>query len=73
MPVDHPAFAGISGHVRVMTVRQAYELFTLTGFETEVRSISILPLPDALSRVLEKLIRNRGHYLTIKARKPVSC
>jgi SAM-dependent methyltransferase len=70
LPVDHPAFAGVSGHVRVLTVRQAQELFDLTGFEAEVRSISILPLPDGLSRVLEKIIRNRGHYLLIRAHKP---
>lgn len=70
LPVDHPAFAGVSGHIRVLTVRQAQELFDLTGFKTEVRSISILPLPDGLSRMLEKFIRNRGHYLLIRAQKP---
>jgi hypothetical protein len=72
LPIDHPAFAGVSGHIRVLTVRQAQELFTQAGFETEARSISILPLPDFLSRVLEKFIHNRGHYLTIKARKPLA-
>ena len=71
VPIDHPAFAGISGHIRVLTVRQAQELFTQTGFETEARSISILPLPDALSRMLEGFVRHRGHYLTIRARKPL--
>jgi len=70
LPIDHPAFAGVSGHVRVLTVRQAKEVFTLAGFETEACSISILPLPDSLSRVLEKMIKNRGHYLLISARKP---
>jgi SAM-dependent methyltransferase len=70
LPIDHPAFAGVSGHVRVLTVRQARELFTLTGFEAQVRSISILPLPDNLSRALEGMIQNRGHYLLIRARKP---
>jgi SAM-dependent methyltransferase len=70
VPVDHPAFAGISGHVRVLTVRQARELFTLTGFETEAWSVSILPLPDGLSRFLERFVKNRGHYLIIRARKP---
>jgi len=69
LPVDHPAFAGVSGHVRVLTVRQAGELFTLAGFETEARSISILPLPDALSRMLEGVVQHRGHYLIIRARK----
>ena len=71
LPLDHPAFSGVSGHVRVLTVRQAWELFTLSGFEAQVRSISILPLPDGLSRILEGTIQNRGHFLLIRARKPV--
>jgi len=57
--------------VRVLTVRQARELFQLVGFETEARSISILPLPDGLSQLLEGVIKNRGHYLMIRARKPL--
>ncbi|HEX9048213.1 MAG TPA: class I SAM-dependent methyltransferase, partial [Verrucomicrobiae bacterium] len=32
LPLDHPAFSGVSGHVRVLTVRQAKELFDLVGF-----------------------------------------
>lgn len=71
LPLDHPAFSGVSGHVRVLTARQARELFQLVGFETDVRSISILPLPDGLSRMLEGVITDRGHYLMIKARKPL--
>ncbi len=72
LPIDHPAFAGVSGHVRVLTVRQARELFAWSGFvEIEARSISILPLPDGLSQMLEGVIKNRGHYLILKARKPV--
>jgi len=71
LPIDHPAFAGVSGHVRVLTVRQAKEIFDLAGFETEARSISILPLPDNVSRILENFVKQRGHYLLIKARKPV--
>jgi SAM-dependent methyltransferase len=71
VPIDHPAFAGISGHIRVLTVRQAKELFTRAGFQTEARSISILPLPDGLSQALEGMIQHRGHFLLIKARKPV--
>lgn len=71
LPIDHPAFAGVSGHVRVLTVRQAKELFALTGFDAQVRSISILPLPDGLSRVLERITPNRGHYLLVRARKPM--
>lgn len=70
LPIDHPAFAGVSGHVRVLSVRQAKEIFDLTGFVTEASSISILPLPDKLSSVLESFIKHRGHYLLIKATKP---
>ncbi|MGA2787514.1 MAG: class I SAM-dependent methyltransferase [Verrucomicrobiota bacterium] len=71
VPIDHPAFAGISGHIRVLTVPQARELFALTGFEAEVRSIGMLPLPDGLSRVLERIAHKRGHFLLIRARKPL--
>lgn len=71
LPLDHPAFSGVSGHVRVLTVRQAKELFEWVGFETEARSIGILPLPDFLSRILESSIWDRGHYLLVRARKPV--
>jgi hypothetical protein len=72
LPIDHPAFSGVSGHVRVLTVRQARELFQLVGFDpVQARSISILPLPDGLSRTLESVITNRGHYLMIQARKPL--
>jgi hypothetical protein len=45
-------------------------LFSLAGFKAEVRSISILPLPDWVSRILEKMTRKRGHFLLIRARKP---
>ena len=72
LPIDHPAFSGVSGHVRVLTVRQARELCTLSGFVADVRSISILPMPDGVSRMLEGWIRNRGHYLLIRARKPAA-
>jgi len=70
LPIDHPAFAGVTGHVRVLTVRQAQEIFTQAGFETEARSISILPFPDSLSRALEGMVKHRGHYLLVRARKP---
>jgi SAM-dependent methyltransferase len=70
LPIDHPAFAGVSGHIRVLTVRQAKELFALAGFEVNARSVSILPLPDGLSRLLEHMTPNRGHYLLVHARKP---
>lgn len=71
VPMDHPAYSGITGHNRVLTVRQAQELFTVTGFETDARSVGILPLPDALSRILERMgVRNKGHFLVLRARKP---
>jgi SAM-dependent methyltransferase len=71
VPIDHPAFSGITGHNRVMTVRQARELFVLAGFDTDARSVSILPLPDRLSRMLEGAgVRHRGHFLVLRARKP---
>ena len=72
IPIDDPAFSGITGHVRVLTVRQARELFELTGFEVEARSISILPLPDGLSRALEGVAQNSGHFLLVRGRKPGS-
>jgi SAM-dependent methyltransferase len=71
VPLDHPAFSGVSGHVRVLTVRQARELFQLVGFRVqEARSVGILPLPDGLSRVLERVVKHRGHYLKLRGRKP---
>lgn len=70
LPIEHPAFAGVSGHIRVLTVRQAKELFVLAGFDVNARSISILPLPDGLSRWLERFTPHRGHYLLVHARKP---
>jgi SAM-dependent methyltransferase len=71
VPIDHPAFSGVCGHVRVLTVRQARELFELVGFKAEASSICILPLPDNVSQVLERFVRHRGHYLTLRARKPL--
>lgn len=73
LPLEHPAFSGVSGHVRVLTVRQARELFEMAGFRVEeARSVSILPLPDGLSRMLEGAIKNRGHFLILRGRKPLS-
>jgi len=71
LPIDHPAFSGVAGHIRILTVRQAKEIFEQAGFEVDAHSVSILPLPDGLSRFLEKFIRERGHYLNVKARKPL--
>lgn len=70
LAMDDPAFSGVTGHVRVLTVPQAKELFELAGFQADVRSVAILPLPDWLSRLLEKRVRRRGHYLIISAKKP---
>jgi len=70
LPIDHPAFAGVSGHVRVLTVRQARELFDQAGFKTEARSVGILPLPDGLSRLLEKFVIHKGHFLVLRGVKP---
>ena len=69
LPIDHPAFSGVTGHVRVLTVRQAKELFELAGFDVQVRSISLLPLPEALSVILERFIESRGHFLLVRAHK----
>lgn len=71
LPLDHPAFAGVSGHIRVLTVRQARELFDWCQLKPqEIRSISLLPMPDGLSRLLEGVLQNRGHYLLVRAQKP---
>ncbi len=71
LPLDHPAFSGVSGHVRVLTVRQAKELFDLVGFQTEAHSIGILPFPDSVSQLLEHVVKHRGHFLNVRAYKPV--
>lgn len=72
LPLEDPAFSGVSGHVRILTVRQARELFQLVGFESvEARSIGILPFPDGISQILERIITDRGHYLLVRATKPV--
>ena len=72
VPITDPAYAGVTGHIRVLTCGQAKELFEAAGFvDVEVRSIAILPLPDILSQFLELFIKNRGHYLLIKATKPI--
>jgi SAM-dependent methyltransferase len=73
LPLDHPAFSGVSGHVRILTVRQASELFAMVGFQVEeARSVSILPLPDSLSRLLEGMLTQRGHFLILRGRKPAA-
>ncbi|MCX7817659.1 MAG: class I SAM-dependent methyltransferase [Kiritimatiellae bacterium] len=68
---DDPAFSGVSGHVRVLGVRQARELFIRSGFaKVEVRTIGLLPLPVFVGRRLERWIPQRGHWLLIAAQAP---
>jgi len=68
--IDNPAFAGVTGHIRVLSVKQADELFKKIGFETNVSSIGLMPLPDGFGRLFERWIKRRGHYLLIEGRKP---
>ncbi len=70
VPLDDPAFSGISGHVRVLGCRQADELFRRVGFaRVEVSTIGLLPLPSLIGRPLERLFRHRGHWLMLAAQK----
>lgn len=71
VPVSDPAFAGVTGHVRALGVLQAQELFERIGFQAEVSSMGLTPLPDWLGRRLEGWLTRRGHFLLIEARKPV--
>jgi SAM-dependent methyltransferase len=71
VPITDPAYAGVTGHVRALSVLQAKELFERIGFPAEVSSIGLMPLPDWLGRKLESLMYRRGHLLLVKARKPV--
>src|SRR5205809_3622991 len=49
VPITDPAFAGVTGHVRALSVVQAQELFERVGFTAvEVSSIGLMPLPDWL-------------------------
>ena len=71
VPIDDPAFAGVTGHVRALGALQAGELFEKIGFsEVQVSSMGLMPLPDWLGRKLEGLMPHRGHLLLIQARKP---
>jgi SAM-dependent methyltransferase len=68
--LDDPAFAGVTGHVRALSVPQARELFDRVGFVTKASSIGLLPLPRWIGRSLEGICYRRGHFLLIQARKP---
>ena len=71
VPMDHPAYSGIMGHNRVLSVAQSRDLLKKIGFvDIDVRSIGLMPIPGWLGRPLEKLMPRRGHWLLIKARKP---
>jgi SAM-dependent methyltransferase len=71
VPIIDPAFAGVTGHVRALTVIQAQELFEKIGFvDVKVSSMGLMPLPDWVGRPLEKLMYRRGHLLLLEAKKP---
>jgi SAM-dependent methyltransferase len=73
VPIDDPAFAGVTGHVRALGVLQAQELFEKIGFaEVAVSSLGLMPLPDWIGRHLERLLHRRGHLLLIHAQKPAA-
>jgi SAM-dependent methyltransferase len=70
VPMDDPAYSGIMGHNRVLSVLQARDLLQRIGFTNiEVRSIGLMPLPRWIGRPLEKLMPRRGHWLLIRAEK----
>ena len=71
VPITDPAFAGVTGHVRALSVVQAQELFEKVGFShVRASSIGLMPLPEWLGRRLESMMYRRGHLLLIEARKP---
>jgi hypothetical protein len=71
VPITDPAFAGVTGHVRALSVVQGQELFERVGFaDVQVSSIGLMPLPDWLGRSLENFMYRRGHLLLIHGRKP---
>jgi SAM-dependent methyltransferase len=73
VPIEDPAFAGVTGHVRALGVLQAQELFEKIGFtDVAASSIGLMPLPDWLGRRLERFMPRRGHLLLIHAKKPTA-
>jgi SAM-dependent methyltransferase len=71
VPMDDPAYSGIMGHNRVLSVSQARDLLQKIGFiNIEVRSIGLMPLPRWIGLPLENLMPRRGHWLLMRARKP---
>jgi hypothetical protein len=72
VPITDPAFAGVTGHVRALSVLQAQELFEKIGFVgVRASSMGLMPLPDWLGQPLENFMYRRGHLLLIEARKPL--
>jgi SAM-dependent methyltransferase len=68
--ITDPAFAGVTGHIRVLSALQAKELFERAGFvNVEVSSMGLMPFPDWFSRPLERWMWRRGHFLLIRAQK----
>jgi len=70
LPITDPAFAGVTGHIRALSVLQAKELFERLDFPAQVSSIGLMPLPDWLGQKLEPMMPRRGHLLLIEAKKP---
>lgn len=73
VPLNDPAFAGVTGHVRVLSVLQAQELLQRVGFvSVRVRAIGMTPLPEWLGRRIERFMPRRGHWLLAEGRKPLA-
>jgi len=70
VPVTDPSFAGVTGHIRVMAALQAEEFFRRLGFQVEVSSMWLMPIPDWIGWRIEKFLPRRGHLLLIKATRP---
>lgn len=71
VPVTSPAFSGVTGHNRVLSVYQAKDFFERVGFMSVVsKSVGLMPIPDFLGVVLEKWMYRRGHWLLVRAQKP---
>ena len=64
--ITHPAYAGVTGHVRALGVLQAQELFQRIGFaDVQVTSYGLMPFPKWLGKPLECLMPRRGNSLLI--------
>ena len=70
--IDDPAFPGVNGHVRVLGVLQAKELAEHVGFQADVTSIGLMPVPEFIGRRLERFWYRRGHFLLMRLKKPSS-